>query len=103
MCNGADFDLPPEFTQYRDEGCDLAASCLSCPFQRCLYDQPGGRQSLLKTLRDREIGLIFHAGNKGIRELAIMFGVSTRTVQRAVKGPAAPQPTERRRDEDRRN
>ena len=102
MCNGADFDLPPEFIQYRDEGCDLAASCLDCPFQRCLHDQPGNRQSLLKTLRDREIALIFHAGNKGIKDLAIMFGVSTRTVQRAVKG-ATPDSTERRHDEDRRN
>ncbi len=102
MCDGADFDLPPEFTQYRDEGCDLAAQCLACPFSRCLYDQPGGRQSLLKTLRDRHIALIFHASNKGIKELAIMFGVSTRTVQRAVKA-TTPDTTGRRRDEDRSN
>ena len=25
-------DLPPEYCHYRDEGCDLAESCLDCPF-----------------------------------------------------------------------
>ena len=28
----AEIDLPPEFCRYRDEGCELAESCLDCPF-----------------------------------------------------------------------
>ncbi|MFH1031210.1 MAG: hypothetical protein V1767_01365 [Chloroflexota bacterium] len=26
-----ELDLPPEFCQYRDEGCEVATSCLRCP------------------------------------------------------------------------
>ncbi|MFC2011982.1 hypothetical protein ACFLVU_02510 [Chloroflexota bacterium] len=37
-----ELDLPPEYCHYRDEGCDLAESCLNCPFARCVYDEPGG-------------------------------------------------------------
>lgn len=79
-------DLPPERCEYRDEGCELAVSCLSCPFQRCVYDEPGGKHRLLKGLRDREIVNLFHSANKNTRELAQMFRVSTRTVQRALRG-----------------
>jgi len=78
-------DLPPEFSQYRDEGCDLAESCLSCPFEQCIYDEPGGKQHLVKDLRDKEIVRLFTAGQKGVKELSEMFNVSRRTVQRALK------------------
>ena len=33
----------------------MAASYLNCPFSRCIYDEPGGKQHFVKTLRDREI------------------------------------------------
>ena len=29
----------PEYANYKDTGCDLAPSCLSCPFVRCRYDK----------------------------------------------------------------
>jgi len=77
-------DLPPEFCHYRDEGCDLAASCLNCPFPRCVYEQPGGRQHWLKMMRNREIIRQFTKEGKEIKELALIFRVSTRTVQRAL-------------------
>lgn len=82
----SELDLPPEYCHYRDEGCDLAESCLNCPFSRCVYDEPGGRQRWLKTLRAREIVRLFAAKGKGIKEIALMFGISQRTVQRALKG-----------------
>jgi DNA-binding CsgD family transcriptional regulator len=78
-------DLPPEYCQYKDEGCDLADSCLECPFPQCVYEQPRGRQRWLKQLRDREISRLFISQGKGVKELAVMFGVSPRTVQRALK------------------
>ncbi len=76
-------DLPPEFCRYKDEGCEYAAACLDCPFPQCLYDDPRGRQRWLKELRNREINRLYEAG-RNIRELAVMFDVSYRTVQRAV-------------------
>ncbi len=78
-------DLLPEYCQYRDEGCDLAGSCLHCPFPQCVYEQPGGKQRWMKTLRNREITRLFAREGKEIKELASMFGVSQRTVQRALK------------------
>ena len=77
-------DLPPEYCHYRDEGCEYANSCLGCPFPQCLYDEPRGRQRWLKELRNREINRLF-TGGWGVRDLAVLFGVSQRTIQRALK------------------
>ena len=80
-----ELDLPPEYCHYRDDGCDLADSCLNCPFPQCVYEQPGGRQRWTKKLRDGEIASLFNNAGKGVEELALMFGVSQRTVQRALR------------------
>jgi len=82
----AEMDLPPEFCRYRDEGCEFAASCLNCPFPECIYEGLGGRQRWLKELRDKEMVRLFVTGSRGVKELALLFGVSQRTVQRALKG-----------------
>jgi hypothetical protein len=78
-------DLPPEYCHYRDEGCEFADSCLNCPFEKCIYDEPRGRQRYIKRLRAKEIARLFTTSGKGIKELALMFGLSQRTVQRALK------------------
>ncbi len=81
----ADFDRLPEFYAYRDEGCELARSCLACVLPACVLDQPRGKQRQLKKSRDKAITRLFAGEGKGIRELAALFGVSTRTVQRALQ------------------
>ncbi len=83
--NEVELDLPPEYCRYRDEGCDLAGSCLNCPLPGCIYDEPRGRQHWLKKSRAREMVRLFAVEGKGIGELAEIFGVSQRTVQRALK------------------
>ena len=40
---GIELDLPPEYCRYRDEGCEMASSCLNCPPPGCVYELPGGR------------------------------------------------------------
>jgi len=80
-----ELDLPPEYCRYKDEGCELAESCLNCPFPRCIYDEHGGKQRLLKRQRDREIMRLFKKERKGVKELATIFSISQRTVQRALK------------------
>ena len=93
-----ELDLPPEYCRYRDEGCEFADSCLNCPLPKCIYDEPGGRQRWLKRQRDREIVRLFYIEGKGVKELTLMFGVSQRTVQRALKNyllnlsPLSPSP-----------
>ena len=83
--NEVELDLLPEYCHYRDEGCDLADSCLNCPFAECIYDEPGGKRRWLKKMRAREMARLYIIKGKGIKELALMFGVSQRTVQRALK------------------
>jgi len=82
---GNEPDLLPEYCRYRDEGCEFADSCLNCPFSQCIYEQPGGRQRWLKKLRDRQIVNLFSSDGKGVKELALLFGVSQRTVQRVLR------------------
>lgn len=81
----SDLDLLPEYCRYQDDGCEFADSCLNCPFPECIYAQPGGRQRWLKRLRDKEVLRLFTAQGKGAKELALMFGVSQRTIQRILK------------------
>ena len=97
--SGIEPDFLPEYCHYRDEGCDLADSCLTCPFPQCIYDKPGGRQHWLKELRDREITRLFISEGKGVKELASMFGVSQRTIQRALKSSLSTFPSRSYRKE----
>jgi hypothetical protein len=78
-------DLKPEYCHYQDDGCEYAQSCLECPYPQCLYDEPRGRKQWLKELRNKEINKLFSAGWK-VKELALLFGVSQRTIQRALIG-----------------
>jgi hypothetical protein len=80
----SDLDLLPEYCRYQDDGCEFANSCLNCPFPDCIYAQPGGRQQWLKNLRDQEV-LKLHSQGKSVKELAEMFGLSPRTIQRILK------------------
>ena len=38
----------PEYANYQDTGCDLAPSCLRCPFVRCRHDYPDGIRGMLR-------------------------------------------------------
>lgn len=67
-----------------DAGCDLATSCLDCPFERCLQEEPGGEEQYLLAQRDNRIAAHFREG-KGTYQIARDLGVSQRTVQRALK------------------
>jgi AraC-like DNA-binding protein len=78
-------DLPPEYCQYQDAGCEFSRSCLNCHLPVCVYDEHGGKQRLLKKRRAAEMAKLFTKEGKDISELAQIFGVSRRTVQRALK------------------
>ena len=81
----AALDLPPEYCHYHDEGCEFADSCLNCPLPMCVLDVPRGRQRFLKRRRASEMARLSTEEGKGTRELAQIFGVSQRTVQRTLK------------------
>ncbi len=48
-------DTLPEYTRYRDHGCDVHPMCLTCPLPRCRYEEPGGLRALLNEYRDQQI------------------------------------------------
>ena len=78
-------DALPEYQEYRDEGCDLFASCLRCPLLRCRYDVPGGVRTLLNRERDHQIRMLRDESDLNVDEIAARFRVSRRTVFRALQ------------------
>lgn len=79
-----DWDLLPEEFPYKDNGCELFPSCLSCPFPCCIKEEPWGKEKFLKKRRADRM-LEFKKQGKSINEIARIFEVSTRTVQRWLK------------------
>lgn len=82
------WDLLPEEFPYEDKGCELSSSCLNCPFPRCLEEEPRGKQRFSKRRRAERMTELRREG-KSVPEIARIFKVSPRTVQRALKAVAA--------------
>lgn len=78
-------DALPEHIEYRDEGCDLFVSCLTCPLPRCRYDEPGGVRAMLNRERDHQIRALREDPTLSVDDIADRFGVSRRTVFRALQ------------------
>jgi DNA invertase Pin-like site-specific DNA recombinase len=72
----------------KDEGCEFSPSCLNCPLPRCIEDEPGGRQRIRKKVRDDKIADLRRDG-KSIAEIADTFGVSKRSIYRALAATRA--------------
>ena len=86
--------------RYRDEGCDLFTSCLTCPLPRCRYDVPGGARTLLNRVRDEEIRQLRLELGLPVDEIARRYRVSRRTVFRVLHGAkACPETREAMKDE----
>lgn len=78
------WDVLPEEFPYEDKGCELFPSCLNCPFPDCLKEEPWGKERFLKRRRAQRM-LELRQEGKSIREIARIFEVSPRTVQRWLK------------------
>jgi len=74
---------PLEYVNWKDTGCDLYPSCLSCPLPHCIEEQPRGRQR--QRMDERSAGMMA-LRDRGLvaREIAAVYQVSVRTVQRAL-------------------
>lgn len=75
-------DALPDHVAYRDDGCELAPSCLACPLPRCQYDEPKSVRKWLVEARDREIALIRRKHRAPINALARTYGLTRRSVFR---------------------
>lgn len=55
-------DNLPEYTRYRDEGCEAAPSCLNCPFPHCLEESPRARQVAATAVIARHLAALRRQG-----------------------------------------
>jgi hypothetical protein len=78
-------DTLPEHADYTDTGCELAPSCLRCPFPRCQYDEPGGARRVAMTARDREIARLRRRYGAPIDPLAGTYRLSRRSIFRILR------------------
>ena len=78
-----ELDLLPQDVRWRDEGCELFPSCLNCLRSRCIEEEPRGKQRLRSQARARRMVALRDQG-KSVAEIAVLFGVCQRTVQRAL-------------------
>lgn len=78
-------DALPEYTRYRDDGCDLFPRCLTCPLPHCRYDVPGGARAMLNRVRDGEIRYLRRDLGLPVDEIAQRFRISRRTVFRVLR------------------
>lgn len=85
------WDLLPEGFPYQDEGCELFPSCLNCPFPYCIRGEPWGKERFLKLRRAQRMVELKQEG-KSIEEIARIFEVSPRTVQRWLKAVTSQEP-----------
>lgn len=77
-------DALPEHLEYRDSGCDLFPSCLTCPLPRCRYEEKGGVRAILNRQRDHEIRRMRIETKLTVAQIAKHFRISRRTVFRAL-------------------
>jgi DNA-binding transcriptional ArsR family regulator len=77
-------DLLPEEFPLENDGCELWPHCLTCPFPYCIKEEPWGKEKWLKAGRARRMQEL-HREGKSTGDIARIFGVSARTVQRALK------------------
>ena len=78
-------DILPEHYLFKDDGCEVSPSCLRCPLPRCKYDDPGWYQREVRDQRDQKIHRAKQAEGLSVPQLAHRFGVSQRTVFRALQ------------------
>lgn len=83
---------PKDIPNYPDMGCPEATEylgyqsyCKTCPFPRCLDDEPNGRRQFLIAQRNEEIKRLFKQG-KTTKELTELFKVGKRTIERMIYG-----------------
>ncbi len=78
-------DTLPENTNYRDDGCDISSSCLTCPLPVCKFDNPGWLRRASRHERDESVVQAQLVEGLGVLELAERFRLSSRTIHRILQ------------------
>ena len=78
-----DLELLPDDINWKDRGCEFFSACLSCPLPRCIEERPRGKQRLRMLARASQMAQLKRQG-RSTAEIAKLFNVSKRTVQRVL-------------------
>ena len=73
-----------EGTRYRDDGCDVSPSSLTCPLEQCRYEVHGGLRALRNIPRDEEVVRLRATGVAPV-DIAEQFAISKRSVFRILQ------------------
>ena len=76
---------PVLLVDWRDEGCRFWRACLSCPFPRCLHEEPAGPSPTFNALRNAAIRALHRRGWTALA-LSAAFGLSRRGIYHVLKG-----------------
>lgn len=77
-------DTLPEGINYSDTGCAVAPACLECPLPTCKFDDPAATVARRVTAQHEAIVRLYKSTDWSKIELAKFFGVSKRTIYRAL-------------------
>ncbi len=75
----------PEQQTFVDTGCEVSASCLSCPLPQCKFDDPAWYKAYRRQERDMEYLLAHKLEGLSVFEIARRCKVSPRTVHRGIR------------------
>jgi len=73
---------PVLYTHPPDTGCEVAPKCLECPLPQCRWDDPAGYYRQMRQQKDARILEEMKQRNLSVDEVAMLFGVTTRTIFR---------------------
>lgn len=80
-----DVDLLPEGSPsrvYQDGGCELAPSCLACPFEVCRYDRPYAPPPDVRAIERKVVARGMAAEGMNPKEIAAALEIHVRSVYR---------------------
>ena len=77
-------NLKNDEINFKDSGCRFSASCLNCPIEICIYDNPSLVRNLEKNRRDENI-IKDRAQGLSNKQISEKYNISIRTVHRAFK------------------
>lgn len=74
----------PGLDYYADNGCEVARTCLECPLSRCKFDDMAWFTNYRRLARDFRIAAAIHSEGISIKEAALRFSLTPRTIFRVL-------------------
>ena len=75
----------PNYDSYKDEGCEVSPSCLTCLLPQCRHDDPIWFQQYRRVARDFRIWKTIQSESLTANKAAERFSVTVRTISRIIQ------------------